>query len=140
MKTLNYLVLLIFIGCIKINNKEPENITHQNISIIEIKEFDYSYRLKGINKLRDTILIISFKDKFYNKYRINKPTGSKEKIQCKKEYYFKLVQIKLQASTMEQLGAFIIIEKDTLWKANSYKNIPPSYKSLNTNGSFIINK
>ena len=140
MKTLNYLVLLIFIGCIKINNKEPENITHQNISIIEIKEFDYSYRLKGINKLRDTILIISFKDKFYNKYRINKPTGSEEKIQCKKEYYFKLVQIKLQASTMEQLGAFIIIEKDTLWKANSYKNIPPSYKSLNTNGSFIINK
>lgn len=138
MRTLNYLGLFLFIGC-AIKNNPKENSFTQSCNIVEIKEFDYSFRFKAIKKSGDTILIISLKDKFYTKYKIITPIGNElQKIERNKEYNFKSVQIKPRVSTMEQLGAFIIIEKDTLWKAQSYKDIPPSYKSVNTIGSFII--
>ena len=37
---------------------------------------------------------------------------------------------------MEQLGAYIVIENDTLWKSQTYKEIPPSFISHNTIGQF----
>ena len=56
-----------------------------------------------------------------------------------KKYVFHLVEKKSTVSTMEQMGAFIVIENDTIWKSKNYKEVPISFISHNTIGKFYGN-
>ncbi len=109
-----------------------------NCRIIEIKEYQYAFRLMAL-KENDTILIISLKENYYTKYGYKKPVlNDLEEIRINENYDFYLTQKMPNVSTMEQLGAFIIIEKDTLWESQSYKEIPLSFISRYTIGNFFI--
>ncbi|MCF6298149.1 MAG: hypothetical protein L3J08_09250, partial [Flavobacteriaceae bacterium] len=107
--------------------------------VTNIEEYEYAYRLKVLkDQSKDTIIIVSFKEKFYSKHNLKKPDSSgHKKIEINNNYNFKLLLIKPQVSNMEQLGAFIIVEKDTLWKERSYKTMPKSYTAQNTIGLII---
>lgn len=107
-----------------------------NCRIIEIKEYQYAFRFKAL-KENDTILIISLKENYYTEYGYKKPIlNDLEEIKINEKYDFYLTQKKPTVSTMEQLGAFIIIENDTLWKSKTYKEVPLSFISHNTIGKF----
>ena len=112
-----------------------------NCHILEIEEYQYAFRFKALNKENDTILIISLKESYYDKYGYKKLIlNNLQEIKLTEKYDFHLTQKKPTVSTMEQLGAFIIIEKDTLWKSFTYKDIPPSFMSHNTVGKYYSNK
>lgn len=121
-----------FFGCNSSKNLQNENTV--NLKVVGIKEYEYAYGLKTIGNDKDTLLVISFKDEFYNKYSLKKPDiqGSVQEIKINNLYDFKLSLIKPQVSNMEQLGAFIIIENDTLCKGRNYKEIPKTYSAQNT--------
>lgn len=141
MKNLNslYIVILcLFLGCGSTSSLKKETI-NSNLKVVDIEEYQYAYRFRVLeDKSKDTILIVSFKDNFYNKNNLKKPKGEDSKqIVTDNNYNFKLLLIKSQVSTMQQLGAFIIVEKDTLWKERSYKTMPKSYTAQNTIGLSI---
>jgi len=129
MKNTLYLILSLFIiGCTlnKTTRYEPEKI---NCSIIEINNFEYVFRLKGINsETNDTIYILSFKENMYDKYKYKKPQELNNSVQIRSgnNYKFSLIKKKIQVSNMQELGQYIIVEKDTLWKGSS-NIIPPKY-------------
>ena len=99
------------------------------VKVIEIRDSEkYSYfKVTDIkNPIKDTIHIVSFKNS------LEKITN--DKIHLKNIYTFRMIRIKPRVSTMEQLGAFIIVDNDTLQKASEISKISIFYKSLNTNG------
>jgi hypothetical protein len=141
MKYLSYtcsIVLFLFFGCNSTYYLKKE-FASKYIKVIDIEEYKYAYLLKGIEyQSKDTIIIVSFKEKFYSKHNLKKPDDSGyKKVNINNYYSFKLLQIKPQVSNMEQLGAFIIVEKDTLWKGQSYKTMPKSHTAQNTIGLII---
>lgn len=139
MKKIGYLILFVFTGCASIiKTKMDFNVL--NCHIIEIKEYGNTFRLKALNKEKDTVLIISLKEVYYeNSYK--KPVlENLQEIQLDKEYNFYVTQKKPLVSTMEQLGAFIVVENDTLWSSRTYKDIPLSFISHNTIGKYYSPK
>ncbi len=108
-------------------------------NIIEIDEYQYAFRFMAL-KEKDTILIVSPKENYYDKYGYKKPNLKHLKeIKVNKKYVFHLVEKKSTVSTMEQMGAFIVIENDTLWKSKNYKEVPISFISYNTIGKLYGN-
>jgi hypothetical protein len=138
MKLLYGIVILLLIGCSSSNftNKKPKLLISK---IIDIKEYEYVFGLKGINQKNDTVLILSYKDRFREKYNQKKIKYDKlQKIVKNGSYNFKVLNIKPQVSTMQQLGAFIIVENDTLCMQADYNKIPTIYVAQNTIGLNIV--
>ena len=131
MKNLFIIITIILFSCSS-TNKPQINYKYLNCIIVEIKEYQNTFRFKALNN-NDTILIVSLKDNYYNK-KIH--IDSLEEIRLDKNYNFYLTQIKPIVLNMEELGAFVKIEGDTLWKSSTYKNIPLTYLSHNTIGKF----
>ena len=143
MKKLIYFILLATILS-ECNSSKYINNNTSKLSLIvqDISEYDYAYKITSINSENaDTIVIISYKDKFFDKYDLEKPKQSEIKsvIRKNKKYKFDLIKIKPQVSTMEQFGAFIIIEKDTVLKSINAKSMPKIFVSQNTIGKLIYN-
>lgn len=140
MKKIGYLILFVFAGCSSaIRTKIDFNVL--NCRIIGIKEYQNTFRFKALNKEKDTILIISLKESYYNKNNYKKPVlENLQEIQLDKEYSFYVTQKKPLVSTMEQLGAFMVIENDTLWSSSTYKDVPLSFISHNTIGKYYSPK
>ncbi len=129
MKNILYITIsLFFLNC-SVNKTTTSEIEKINYSILEIDDFEYTYRFKGLNtQTHDTVYVLSFKQKMYDKYKHQKPKNLNGilDIKSKNDYIFSLIKMKTKVSTMQQLGQFIIIEKDTLWKGVS-GIVPPKY-------------
>lgn len=104
--------------------------------IIKSREYKTFYSFKAI-KEKDTIYIISYKD-YYGGHKTQ--NNNIREIKINEEYNFYLTPEIIRTSKMEQLGAFIIIDEDTLWKASNYKEIPKFYIANNTIGHYIFEK
>jgi hypothetical protein len=137
MKKLTFFTFVL-VSCLSINNPK-KGLSIENCYILGIKEYQYAFRLIAL-KENDTILIVSLKDEYYTKHGYQKSRlNNLEEIKVNKKYDFYLVKRKPVVSTMEQMGAFIIVENDTLWKSKTYKEIPASFTSYNTIGNLIKN-
>lgn len=135
MKNLICIIFIIFMGCVSTKNKISYNTFHYKV--VGIQEYQYAFAFKVLNDRKDTLLVISLKDNYYDKYNHKKPKLKLVgKITIDKSYDFILSEKKPTVSTMEQLGAFIIIENDTVCKAKSYKELPLIFISHNTIGKF----
>ena len=114
------------------------------MNVIDIKEYEYVYRIKATEiKSQDTVLVMSFKSSFYIKNSLRKPNElsiAHNEIFTDQQYDFKVLPVKPQVSKMEQLGAFVVVEKDTLWKERSYLRMPKLYTAQNTLGLIYINE
>ena len=116
-------------------NKIKMERTISNYHVVEMKEYHYAFMFKVLDKENDTILIISLKENYYDKYGYKKPTFNHfQEIKMNETYDFYLTRRNPNVSTMEQLGAFIIVENDTLWRSPTYRDIPPTFMSHNTIG------
>lgn len=125
-----YINISLLSACVAMNHHQSKELNNTGkFRVIEIKEFSHSYRLVGIDSLDNKVLLIS------SKKNHQKIAGKiVDTISINKSYYFQLTRIKPTVSTMEELGAFIVIESDTLWRASSYKEIPPTYSIHNSVG------
>lgn len=130
MKKLIVYLALIFVSC-STTKHVKKNCQSLNCYVIDIEEYQHFILLKTLRE-RDTIRIISFKKSYNKKIIFNKL----EEIKLDKYYNFCLTQKKANVSTMEQLGAFIVVENDTIWTASTYKDIPLFFISHNTIGKF----
>jgi len=132
-----YMVIGILLGCSSSKDlvEQSKNI---RLNVIDIKEYEYVYRIKATeSKSQDTVLVMSLKSSFYTKNNLknpNKLSVIESEILKGQQYNFKVLPVKPQVSKMEQLGAFVIVEKDTLWKEKSYKDMPKLYTAQNTLG------
>ena len=88
------------------------------VKIIEMRPFNSVNLMKSVNESVDTIFLIS--------------PGKKEyKIDTAEYVILKLSQVtRFQAGTMEQLGAYLITGKDTLWKGANITSAPKFYRIL----------
>ncbi len=130
-----YLALLICISSCSVKTKSQHKLTTDNLkcNIVDIKEFDRSYRFTAIDDFGNKIIIISLKSS-QQEIPIHKAVDT---VSLNKSFDFKVTKIKPRVSTMEQLGAYIVIENDTLWEASAYRDIPPAYTAHNTIGLFL---
>jgi hypothetical protein len=79
------LFTLIMVGCSPIKKTDYSTL---NCCIIEIKEYQYAFRFKALNET-DTILIISLKENYYDKYGYKKPIlNHLQEIAVNEEYDF----------------------------------------------------
>lgn len=128
-------LLLFFVGCSSLRNK-GDNIFLQCL-VIDIQEYEYAFKFKALNPKNDTILILSLKENYYNKNNYKKSKlGTSEEIKPNQKYIFSVVPKKPTVSNMQQLGAFLIIEKDTIYKASNYKEIPLTFVATNSIGKY----
>ncbi len=124
------------IGCIgrkKTTIKKTGNFT--DIKIVGINKTKNYYILKGLKEGNsDTLFIVSYKEE-----------GDLEKesmktiIEIGSIYNFTLGNVRTRVSSMQQLGQFIIVGKDTLWKGGPEENPPLYYQAQNTIGNFCFN-
>lgn len=137
MKSILYIIISLFFLSCSVNYLAKKEVEKINYNILEIDDFEYTYRFKGLNiETHDTVFVLSFKQKIYDKYKFTKPkdlNGTVD-IKSKKNYIFKLIKMKTKVSTMQQLGQFIIIENDTLWKGSSGIKPPKYYTAQNAVG------
>jgi hypothetical protein len=134
MKYLFPIIFCFFLISCSTNNK-VEKSQLQNLKIVKIEEFKTFYKFNSIDYKNDTLNVISFKNVTKQKSNFYETL----KIAEQNTYGFKLENIKTRVSTMQQLGQFIIIEKDTLWKGSSDKVAPKYSVSKNTVGLQIFN-
>jgi len=127
--------LLLSFGCSTVKEVKID-CSILNCRIIEIKEYQHSFRFMALNG-NDTILIGSAKENYYDKYGVEKPVlNDLQEIKENEEYVFYLTKKRVSVGQMEQLGSFIIIAKDTLWRAPNYKEVPLSFISHSSIGKF----
>ena len=127
---------MIFTSC------STEKLVQKNTTcdclILNLKEYDYVFKIEALNQRKDTIVALSYKDNYYTKNNYRQPDLEVlEEIKAFHHYRFKMVPKKPTVSTMEQLGAFIIVEKDTLLQARSYREIPSTFVLINSRGKFF---
>lgn len=138
-----FISLYVCIGCKTADNKNNEKANSEmELKVIKINEFEYVYQLKTVQiKSNDTLFVLSSKNNFYDKYNLKTPKSNilEQIITINNTYRFKVLRIKPQVSTMAQLGAYIIVEGDTLWKGSNYKEAPKYYSSQNTVGLTLYN-
>lgn len=122
-------------GCI--STKENIHYSTLNCRVIHIQEYQQAFGFKVLDNKKDTLLVISFKNSYYDKNNYKKPKLKLLKeIKIDQSYDFILSTKKPTVSTMEQLGAFIIIENDTICRGKSYKTLLSTFISHNTIGEF----
>jgi len=127
------LCLVIIFFCYSCSTYNTTNKSFRTINkVIEINEFNQSYLLKTLSKNNDTILIIS--NAINNDY--GDDISKQKKIVLNHSYEFRLMKpTRISVNSMEQLGYFIKIKSDTIWKSKTIKNLP--YFGLNTKGLYI---
>ena len=88
------------------------------VKIIEMRPFNSVNLMKSVNESVDTIFLIS--------------QGKQEyKIDTVEYVILKLSQVtRFRVGTMEQLGAYLITGKDTLWKGANITSAPKFYRIL----------
>ena len=88
------------------------------VKIIEMMPFNSVNLMKSVNESVDTILLIS-------------PGKQEYKIDTVEYVILKLSQVtRFRVGTMEQLGAYLITGKDTLWKGANITSAPKFYRIL----------
>ncbi len=134
---IKYLILIMCISSCSILSKSQKKLATNSLkcSIVDIKEYESSYCLTALDSFGNKVIIVSLKK---NPHKIT--LESLDTISLHKNYDFNVTRIKPRVSTMEQLGSFIIIERDTLWKASTSDNIPPAYIAHNTIGLICCSK
>lgn len=89
-----------------------------NIKLLEMKRFNSVNQIKSVNEKSDTIFIISFKKKEYE-------------IDSSKFITLTLAQItRFRVGTMQQLGAYMIVGNDTLWRGPNSDYAPKFYRII----------
>lgn len=104
--------------------------------VIDIKEYEHVVIFAGRTNGNDTLIIESLKIDYTKKGFQKKLLYGFEKIELNNQYAFYLRPQKVRVSTMEQLGAFIIVESDTLYESSTYKTLPLFFRSYNTIGRY----
>lgn len=130
------IVLLCLSGCSTTNT--PQNkvgVDNLTCNVVEIKEFEHSFRFMAINNQGDTVIVASLKER-----DLKSDSKIIDTILLNKSYDFNVTQIRPRVLTMEQLGAFIIIKNDTLCKAATYKSLPLAYTAHNVIGLTLFEK
>ena len=111
------------------------------MKVINIEEFDKLYRIDAMNtNTNEKIFIISHKQSYWDENSLKKPIlNSTTSLNEGNIYNFKLRPIKPIVGKFQGLGAYIIVENDTLKSAESYKKLPLSFISENTIGLTVSN-
>jgi hypothetical protein len=100
----------------RIISTQEEKLT--KVKIIELRPFNSVNLMKSVNESLDTFFLISPRKKEY-------------KIDTAEYVILKLSHVtRFRAGTMEQLGAYLIIGKDTLWKGANITSAPKFYRIL----------
>lgn len=137
MKRITILFLFFLLAC-SAQKKVPDEVkSRTRIKVIELKEVEYAYVLKGINtSTSDTLSIISFKGPYYQ-FGNNKDfiLNNVREINIGNSYLFNLSKpqrVKFDPVTHYKM---IVLNKDTIWQGNDYKGLP--YFSANSKGLLI---
>ena len=128
MKSIYLIFIFVFIGCATSNNVKSKR---QTLKVINIEEYNSVYCMEVKNNINETILVLSFKKTLPKNSYLSSVV---DKIKVGENYNLELVSFRPQVSTMQELGAFIIVKSDTLRKAASYKEIPKTFVAQNTYG------
>lgn len=130
--------LLTFLGCKTIPQGK---VNEYFLKVVKITDYEFCFSFTALNEVtRDSVHILSFKDNYYAKYDLPKPLilpDTSILIQANKSYDFKLIRTNVRVLTMEQLGAFIIIENDTIFQASNLEALPLVYTAQNTRGVYL---
>lgn len=123
-KLLVFIPIFLFFGC-STRQISKANSSNSLNEILSIEEHTYAYYIKAMNQnTQQQINIISYKDIYFDKYQEKRPflpsetTGVKNIIKGSNNL-FKLTEMRFNVNSMEQLGAYIIIENDTIWQGKS---------------------
>lgn len=138
-KFFNIGLICLICGC-GVQTKMKQSGNNIQSKVLSVKEYSYVYEIKGLDlNSNDTIFILSYKENYFDKHHSSTPINLEKanKIELNKDYTFKSVRIKPQVSHMQQLGAYIIVENDTLYKSRDSFTIPPYYASFNSLGMLI---
>ncbi len=145
MKNIVYFAFLMFFlffnfGCLRKKENfqyitcKIENFQYITCKITRINENKNFFTFVGLNKItKDSIFIFSKK-----KTDTDKNFDNSKQIYLDSQYVFKLNKIKIRVGHMEQLGAFMKIDNDTIWKGINAKQAPIYYYSLNTIGLNVL--
>jgi|GEM_PF-2736027 hypothetical protein len=130
------ILIISFLNCTtKVSQRN--NFERANCTIVNVDEFEYVYRFQAIRQIeKDTVYVLSWKEKMFEKYKI-KPLISSNKsldILPNLKYTFVIDRMRARVSTMQQLGQYFIVEKDTLWAGKSEVPAPKYYIAKNTVG------
>jgi len=139
-KLVTIICATIFFGCS--TQRATKETSFDSINrILSIEEYEYCYYIKGTNQeTQNLVNIISYKKTYFDKYNLQTPFSSSQAglktIIKDNNYTFNLTEMRFNVSDMEQLGASVIIENDTIWKGKpTLEN--RFYKSKNSIGLTI---
>lgn len=139
MKSIYLLLVLFLLSCGTTSKVKSESQTHK---VLEIFEYDNLYGLKTINEnTNKENFIVSLKESYFKERNLSIPILKKTlDIKKGRSYDFDLQSIKPRVGQSQNLGAYIIVENDTLLREENYKDLPLSYTSKNTIGLSIGEK
>jgi len=109
--------------------KDNKHIYQLQILSIDTCNDVYSLKCLNINNF-DTLFIISLKENIYS----ISDTSMLSTVLFGGIYTFELKKMKIRISKMQQLGQFIIVKNDTLWKGASGATPPVYYIVENSLG------
>lgn len=134
-----YIILALFIFSCGTSSKIKSE--SQVLKVVDISEYSSVYGMKTINEdTNEEYYIVSYKQGLFKERNFNLPISSDSlKIREGQSYEFKLAPIKPIVGKFQGLGAYIIVSKDTLLRAEDYTGLPISFISQNTVGLLIIN-
>ena len=109
-------------GC-SLGKSVKNNFINCQCKVIDIKEFNSSFRFTALNEMRDTVFMVSTKDNHRNI-----TVEQLDSIYLNQIYDCKLTQLKPYISVM-RLGTSFIVGNDTILKIPSYN--PQNYVNEN---------
>src|SRR5690606_26290610 len=126
MKNICIILTLFIFSCGTISKIKLES---QALKVTEISEYSNVYGIKTINEsTNEEYYIVSYKQHHFKEKNLNLPTSNDSlKIREGQTYEFKLAPIKPIVGKFQGLGAYIIVSKDTLLRAEDYKSLPISF-------------
>ena len=134
-----YMCFVALCGC-SLGKSMTSNFINCQCKIIDVKEFDNSFKFTALNEFGDTIFIVSTK----NNYR-NVIIEQSNRVYINQTYDFRLVQLRPRVLLPIRLGASFIVENDTILKIPSYnpqnfenENLPKVYFIHNVIGLYKI--
>jgi hypothetical protein len=138
MKSIYIILVFVFIGCATSTKVKSKS---QTLKITNIEEFDKLFGIDAINtKTNEKIFIVSRKQSYWEENNLKKPIlNSSTTLIEGNSYSFKLRPIRPIVGKVQGLGAYIIVENDTLKSAESYEKLPLSFISENSIGLLVSN-
>ncbi|MES2484987.1 MAG: hypothetical protein V4581_03450 [Bacteroidota bacterium] len=121
---------MVITGC-STTKKKPEML---NVTVGNIDEYDMFFRFTGMAD-NDTLYIISWKEEAYGQFKDKAAIDVKDlDIVKDSTYIFKAQKSRFRISTMEQLGQYVVFDRDTLWSGSSTAKAPKYYIAQNSIG------